>query len=65
MFKAGISFVDLEGARKNLNNELDHWDFKKVRSDAEKDWIDRLELIKIKGATAKKKKYSIPPCTMP
>ncbi len=56
MFKAGISFVDQEGARNNLKQELNHWDFEQVKSDAEKKWEERLEVIKIKGATEKQKK---------
>ncbi|MCK5467072.1 MAG: glycoside hydrolase family 92 protein, partial [Cyclobacteriaceae bacterium] len=56
MFKAGISFVDLEGARNNLSKELNHWDFDKVKSNAEEAWTKQLDLIKIKSATEKQKK---------
>jgi predicted alpha-1,2-mannosidase len=56
LFKAGISFVDLEGARNNLNQELNHWDFDKVRSDAEEAWAERLNVIKVDGATEKQRK---------
>jgi predicted alpha-1,2-mannosidase len=55
MFKAGISFVDLDGARKNLRAELDHWDFDKVRSDAEEAWARQLGLIQIEGASEAQK----------
>lgn len=34
LIKVGISAVDIDGARKNLNTELNDWDFDKVRSDA-------------------------------
>lgn len=54
-FKAGISFVDMDGARNNLKNEMDHWDFEGVKSDAIAKWSEQLDLIKIKGATAKQK----------
>lgn len=56
MFKAGISFVDFEGARKNLSQELDHWDFDKVRNDAKDNWSETLNLIEIKGGTAEQRK---------
>jgi len=55
MFKAGISFVDIEGAKNNLEQELNHWDFERIRSEAEKKWSEQLDLIKIKGATEKQK----------
>lgn len=56
MFKAGISFVDLDGARNNLKTEMDHWDFEKVKQDASQAWAKELDVIKIKGATDKQKK---------
>jgi len=56
MFKAGVSFVDQEGARKNLAYELGHWDFEKVVLDAEKEWGQQLDCIKIEGASAEQKK---------
>ncbi len=56
LFKAGISFVDLDGARQNLRTELNHWDFEEVRNQAKNTWAEALDLIKIKGATEKQKK---------
>ena len=56
MFKAGISFVDLNGARNNLKEELDHWDFEQVVADGEKEWMEYLDLIKIDGASEEQKK---------
>ena len=35
MTKSGISFVDLEGARKNLDHDIPGWDFELVREQAE------------------------------
>ncbi len=55
MFKAGISFVDLDGARNNLQTELDHWDFDRVRSDAEAAWEKQLDLVRIEGASEEQK----------
>jgi predicted alpha-1,2-mannosidase len=38
LVKAGISFASVEGARLNLEKELPHWDFDRVRSDAKAAW---------------------------
>ncbi len=56
LFKAGISFVDLKGARNNLTQELDHWNFERVKSEAEESWVKQFDLIKIKGGSEKQKK---------
>ncbi|WP_430815096.1 GH92 family glycosyl hydrolase [Carboxylicivirga sp. RSCT41] len=55
MFKAGISFVDLEGARNNLDTELKHWDFEKVVDEARHKWEKALNVIQIEGATDEQK----------
>lgn len=55
MFKAGISFVDQEGARNNLQAEMDHWDFDQVKSDARETWAKALDVINIEGATVDQK----------
>jgi predicted alpha-1,2-mannosidase len=49
--KAGLSFVDIEGARNNLTTELDHWDFDSVRSRLVAAWGDALAGLRIAGAT--------------
>lgn len=36
--KVGISAVDIEGARKNVETEIPDWDFDGVRKDARKAW---------------------------
>jgi putative alpha-1,2-mannosidase len=38
LVKVGISFVSEEGALNNLKKEIDHWDFDKVKVDAEDNW---------------------------
>ena len=47
MVKMGISAVDTEGAKKNLDAEIPAWDFKKVRSDARQAWNDYLSKIDV------------------
>ena len=45
--KMGISAVDMEGARKNLEAEIPDWDFEGVRRDARTAWNDYLSKIEI------------------
>ena len=49
--KVGVSFVSIEGARKNLEAELPHWDFDKVRADAKAAWNKELSKIEVSGGT--------------
>jgi len=51
LVKSGISFVDLEGARKNLAHNIPHWDFGITRSQARSEWTEKLNKIEIEGAT--------------
>ncbi|NLO01337.1 MAG: glycoside hydrolase family 92 protein, partial [Bacteroidales bacterium] len=55
MVKVAISYTGIEGARKNLENELPHWDFNKVKNDAYKIWNNELSRIKIEGASEDQK----------
>lgn len=45
--KVGISFVDGEGARKNLEEEVPGWDFDLVRKLAEDVWEEELSRIEV------------------
>jgi len=49
--KVGISAVSAEGAKKNLESEIAHWEFGKVRTDAKTAWNKELSKIDIKGGT--------------
>ena len=49
--KIGISAVDIEGARKNLEAEIPHWDFGRVRSEAKALWNKSLRKIIVDGGT--------------
>jgi len=46
--KVGISAVSIDGARKNLEKELNHWDFEKVKNDAKDLWNKELGKIEAK-----------------
>lgn len=45
--KVAISSVDYDGAKKNMETELPHWDFEKVKKDAELLWAKELSKISI------------------
>ncbi|MBK6342234.1 MAG: GH92 family glycosyl hydrolase [Flavobacteriales bacterium] len=49
--KVGISAVSIEGARRNLEAEVPHWDFDLVRKQAEDAWNAKLNKVQVKGGT--------------
>jgi len=53
--KSGISFVDIEGAEKNLKKEIDHWNFEQVKKEAEEKWEKALSKIKVEGGSEDEK----------
>jgi predicted alpha-1,2-mannosidase len=53
LVKVSISSVDVDGARKNMEAELQHWNFDKVNADAEALWNKELNTIQVKGGTPK------------
>lgn len=56
LMKCGISFVSLEGAKKNLETELPHWNFEKVRQEARKQWNKALSCVEVKGKDERDKR---------
>ncbi|MBN1384482.1 MAG: GH92 family glycosyl hydrolase [Elusimicrobia bacterium] len=55
LMKVGISFVSIEGARKNLEAEIPDWDFERVRNEAKESWNERLKKIRVEGGSDKQK----------
>lgn len=53
--KTAISAVDMEGAFKNWQAEVEHADFEKIRSEAGKKWNKVLSQIEVETPDAKKK----------
>jgi len=51
LVKVAISYVSIEGARKNLEAEIPGWDFDKVRADAKAAWNKELSKIEVSGGT--------------
>ncbi len=56
LMKVGISFVDVEGARRNLEQEIPNWNFDKVSVDAREKWDVALRKIKVDGGSEEQKK---------
>ena len=52
LVKVGVSAVDMEGARKNVETEIPGWDFDGVRRDARRQWNDYLSKIDIETQDA-------------
>ena len=53
--KVAISYIDIEGARKNLKQEVTDFDFDRVRAEADRTWNRELSRIEISGVTDTKK----------
>ena len=51
MVRVGISAVSAEGARKNLEAEINTWDFERVRAGADRVWNEELNKIAVAGGT--------------
>ena len=56
LLKVGISFVSIDGARKNLAAEISGFNFDKVRQRARRSWADALGRITVEGGTEDQKK---------
>jgi predicted alpha-1,2-mannosidase len=54
--KSGISFVSMDGARKNLSRDIPGWDFVEVRQRGRALWDDALRSIEIEGASDDERK---------
>lgn len=55
LVKVGISAVNLEGARKNLDAEITDWDFDRIKQKAKEAWNSELSKIYIEGGTREQK----------
>ena len=55
MVKVGISSVDYDGAKQNLEQELSDWDFEKVKKDAHALWASELDKIAVEGGSEDQK----------
>ncbi len=55
LVKVGISFVDIQGARKNLNQEIKGWNFDEILDQTREKWEKQLNKIQIKDKDSEKK----------
>ncbi|NDV67978.1 GH92 family glycosyl hydrolase [Dysgonomonas sp. 25] len=53
--KAGISFVDMEGAKKNFEAEIADKDFDQIRNEAKAAWDKELSRIEVQGGSKDEK----------
>ncbi len=49
--KVAISYVSIAEAKRNLQTELPHWDFKRVVNESAKEWNQWLGKIEVEGGT--------------
>ena len=50
LMKVGISFVSIEGARRNLESDISHWSFEEVYSANRRLWNDALSCVEVDGS---------------
>lgn len=50
LMKVGISFVSIEGARRNLEADISHWSFEEVYSTNRRLWNDALSCVEVDGS---------------
>jgi predicted alpha-1,2-mannosidase len=53
--KMGVSFVDAEQAKRNLEKEIPDWNFESLKTSGKERWNTELGRIKVKGGTADQK----------
>ena len=51
LIKVGISPVDIEGAKNNLETEIANWNFELIREDAHQKWEEQLSKINVEGGS--------------
>ncbi len=51
LVRVGISAVSIDGARKNLQAEIDHWEFEQTKKAAQNAWTTAMQKIDIEGGT--------------
>jgi len=55
--KIAFSMTGIEGAKKNLITEINHWNFEKVRLAAENKWEEYLSRVQIEGSDSQKTNF--------
>ena len=55
-FRYGISFISVEQAKKNLQEEIPDWNFEKIKRNARGRWNEVLGQIQVEGGTPEQKR---------
>ena len=55
LVKSGISFVNVEGAKENLEHDIPHWDFDTVKENARQLWSEAIKDVNVSGGTEDEK----------
>lgn len=55
-FRYGISFISVEQAKKNLDEEIPAWNFGAIKRDARDHWNEALGRIRVDGGTPEQKR---------
>jgi predicted alpha-1,2-mannosidase len=55
LVKSGISFVSVEGARQNLEHDINHWDFDLVHQQARTLWNEAIQNVSVSGGSEEEK----------
>lgn len=55
-FKYAISYISLEQAKKNLQNEIAAWEFEELKENAHQTWKKNLGQIEVEGGTKAQKR---------
>jgi predicted alpha-1,2-mannosidase len=56
LMKVGASFVDTDGATRNIAMEIPHWNFNQVVSEAQHEWNTMLSRITVEGGTLQQRR---------
>lgn len=56
LMKVGISYVNEEQARLNIESELKHWNFDQAVSESKEDWNEKLGRIAVEGNTEQQRR---------
>lgn len=51
LFKIALSYTTVDNAIENLNTELPHWDFEKIRKDTRDIWNEMFGRIAVEGGS--------------
>jgi len=55
--KVALSTVSIEGAYRNMDSELAHWNFNQVKEGSSKRWEDILSQVEIEGSVEQKRNF--------